>query len=72
MAGLIRRLAIYATIEGLVLQAHSNLENTHGKAVLVDFKNHGVTKYNKPSAHHTDGSIKLEAHGLLGETAVRR
>lgn len=64
MSGLARRLVIFATIEGLVLQAHGHPE--HHKSLLIDYRSQQITDRAKRDQHNNQDSVRLEAHGLIG------
>lgn len=64
MSGFVRRLVIFATIEGLVLQAHGHPENH--KSLLIDYKTHKVVDSAKSTPPHNQDVVRLDAHGLIG------
>jgi len=66
MSGLARRLVIFATIEGLVLQAQGHSE--HYKSLLIDYRSQNITA--KSTQHDDHDSVRLEAHGLIGKSSL--
>jgi len=64
MSATIRRLVIFSTIEGLVLQAHGHSE--HHKSVLVNFKSQQLSEHAKTDHHHDAQVPRIEAYGLIG------
>ncbi len=65
--GLVRRLLIWATVDGIVLQAHGTTE--HHKAIQIDYRSRQIKELQKSDAS-TRKSAPLEAHGIIGETTI--
>lgn len=64
MPGLIRKLLIYASVNGLVIQAHGPVD--HHKAVQIDYSTQRVRDCSAADASKSKKEIQLEAHGLIG------
>jgi len=64
MSALIRKLLVFATIDGLILQAHAPADNQ--KAVLLDFERNDVKKCPKHDIDPSKTEYQLEAHGIVG------
>lgn len=63
MPGLIRKLVIFASKDGLILQSHGT-ENQ--PSLLIDYKTRKVASQTK-SGHDTSVlDAHLESHGILG------
>ena len=63
MPALVRRLLIWATVDGLVLQAHGSAENH--KAIQIDYKRRQIQELQVNDAASKKGT-SLEAHGIIG------
>ena len=63
MPALVRRLLIWATVDGLVLQAHSPSE--HHKVIQIDYKNRQIRELLKTEGVSKKGT-QLESHGIVG------
>ena len=61
--GLVRRLLIWATVDGLILQAHGPAE--HHKAIQIDYQSSQIKDLQKSDAL-AKKSPSLEAHGIVG------
>ena len=61
--GLVRRLLIWATVDGLVLQAHGPAEQH--KAIQIDYKSRKIKELQKPDAL-AKKAAPLEVHGIVG------
>lgn len=61
--GLVRRLLIWATVDGVVLQAHGPSE--HHKAIQIDYKTRQIKEIQKLDTPASKGA-PLEAHGVIG------
>ncbi len=64
MPGLIRRLSVCASINGLVVQGHG--PNDYHKAIQIDYKTHRVTACPDDDVSRSKKEVQLEAHGLIG------
>ena len=65
MPGLIRRIFIFAAVDGLVLQSPGALESP---AVLrIDYKSHKLTSVPPISAEEHSKRPHFESHGIIGE-----
>ncbi|KIW99805.1 uncharacterized protein Z518_10733 [Rhinocladiella mackenziei CBS 650.93] len=67
MPGLVRRLLIWATVDGLVLQAHGPAE--HHKAIQIDYKHRQIKELQKNDVGGRKGP-PLEAHGIIGLLSI--
>ena len=63
MPALVRRLLIWATVDGLILQAHGPSE--HHKAIQIDYKNQQIKELQKTEVVSKKGA-QLESHGIIG------
>ena len=64
MPGLIRKLLIYASVNGLVIQAHGSID--HRKAVQIDYSTQRVRDCSAEDASKNKKEVQLEAYGLIG------
>jgi hypothetical protein len=65
MPGLIRRIFIFAAVDGLVLQSPGSLEPP---AVLrIDYKSQKLTSVPPTSAEEYSKKPHFESHGIIGE-----
>ena len=64
MPDLVRKLLVYASINGLVVQAHGPVD--HHKAIHLDYKSRQIQGYTVEQASQDEKSPHLEAHGLIG------
>jgi hypothetical protein len=62
--GLIRKLLIFASANGLIIQAHGPVE--HHKAVQIAYKSQNVTELSHDEVANNKKSAHLEAHGVIG------
>jgi hypothetical protein len=68
MPGLIRRIFIFAAVDGLVLQPSGSLE---APAVLrIDYKSQKLTSAPPISAEEYSKKPHLESHGIIGEKCL--
>ncbi|KIV87043.1 hypothetical protein PV11_02614 [Exophiala sideris] len=67
MPALVRRLLIWATVDGLVLQAHGPAEQN--KAVQIDYKRSQIKEIRDYDAATKQGT-PLEAHGVIGLLSI--
>lgn len=64
MPGLVRKLVVFAAVDGLVLQAHGAVE--HHNALKIDYKLRQVNALGAGENVHKTGT-KLEVHGIIGK-----
>jgi hypothetical protein len=68
MPGLIHRIFIFATVDGLVLQSPGSFEPP---AVLrIDYKSQKLTSAPPISAEEYSKKPHLESHGIIGEKCL--
>jgi hypothetical protein len=65
--GLVRRLLIWAAVDGIVLQAHGPAE--HHKAIQIDYKSRQIKELQKSDAL-AKKPAPLEAHGIVGRVSA--
>ena len=65
MPGIVRKLLIFATIDGLIIRPHAGLD--HDNSVQVDFKSRSIGPYAKKQVDTSKDSPHLESHGIIGE-----
>ncbi|ETN41680.1 uncharacterized protein HMPREF1541_03616 [Cyphellophora europaea CBS 101466] len=66
--GIIRKLLIFASSNGLIVQAHGPVE--HHKAVQIDYKSKHVSLCPHDEAADNRKGVHLEAHGLIGLLSI--
>jgi hypothetical protein len=72
MPGLLRKLVIFAAVDGLVLQPHGNGGRNNGsyepQSVRIDYKTNKISSLSVPAS---DPAVRkdagLEAYGLVGK-----
>jgi SacI homology domain len=64
MPGLVRKLIICASANGLIIQAHGSIE--HHKAIQIDYRSRRIQDCRADEAAKHKSEIQLEAHGLIG------
>ena len=62
--GLVRRLLIWAAVDGIVLQAHGPAE--HHNALQINYKGRQIKELQKSEAL-AKTPAPLEAHGIVGK-----
>ena len=67
MPALVRRLLIWATVDGLILQAHGPSE--HNKAIQIDYKTRQVKEIQTVEGPGKKGA-QLESHGIIGRNGL--
>ncbi|KIW18364.1 hypothetical protein PV08_02652 [Exophiala spinifera] len=67
MPALVKRLLIWATIDGLVLQAHGSAE--HHKTIKIDYARRQITEAQTGDASGKK-NVSLEAHGVIGVLSI--
>lgn len=68
MPGIVRRVLVYASINGLVLQAHGAVDNH--KAIQIDYKTRRITEFPTKDVTHFKKDAALEIHGILGQSLL--
>jgi len=70
MPALVRRLLIWAAVDGLVLQAHGSSE--HHKSIHIDYASRQIKELPPAGAGGTGAEARrgnpLEAHGIIGRS----
>jgi hypothetical protein len=76
MPSLVRKLVIFAAVDGLVLQPNGNggqrnsLGNGNSSSIQIDYKTRKITSLAQARPESTAKlTPSLEAHGLVGMTA---
>ena len=64
MPGLVRKLFIFATLEGLILQPHVNWNSS---AIRLDYRSNRVTQCSSVSPEDVRKGVYLESYGIIGE-----
>lgn len=64
--GLVRKLLIFASANGLIVQAHGPVE--HHKAIQIDYKSRRVSECSHDEANRNRKGAQLEAHGIIGRS----
>lgn len=62
--GLVRKLLIFASANGLVVQAHGSVD--HHKAIHIGYKSRLVTDCSQDEAVKGRKGAQLEVHGIIG------
>ncbi len=70
MPGLIRKLLIYGSVHGLIVQSHGPVD--HHKAIHIDYNTRKITAYPSDDASQGKKDVSLEAHGLIGDPSKLR
>ena len=65
MPGIVRKLLVFASGDGLIVQAHGPVENH--KAIQIDYKSKRVQEYSLDDDAIEKRQERLEAHGLIGK-----
>ena len=68
MPGLIRKLLIYGSINGLIVQSHGPVD--HHKAIQISYDTSKITAYSGDDELQSKRDATLEAHGLIGEPST--
>lgn len=72
MPALLRKLAVVAAIDGLVLHAQTNGprlnsgSNNEASSIRIDYKTNKITALPSSASEPLDGKDALEAYGLVG------
>ena len=64
MSATIRRLVIYATVEGLVLHGHSS--GDQHRSLRIEYGSQKITEIAKGHESHAQHAGRLEVSGLIG------
>ncbi|KAI9690360.1 MAG: hypothetical protein M1822_009322 [Bathelium mastoideum] len=72
MPGLVRKLLIYAAVDGLILQPFSqrNSAAATASAIRIDYKNHAINPVLHDWHHDENSHLSLEAHGIVGLLSI--
>ncbi|KAJ5089278.1 hypothetical protein N7532_007962 [Penicillium argentinense] len=77
MPGLLRKLAIVAAVDGLILHAHgvngprpNNGSNNEASSIRIDYKTNKITALPASASGTLEGRDVLEAYGLVGLLSV--
>lgn len=72
MPGIIRKLVIFAAVDGLVLQPWTQrTQPTSLPSLEINYKTRRVTRtLHAENLEHVDSAQKLEAHGLIGQSHI--
>jgi hypothetical protein len=65
MPAIVKKLAVFATTDGLILQPHGGA-NPHG-SLRIDFKTKSVESLGKVEPETLKQTPRLESHGIIGE-----
>lgn len=65
MPGLIRRIFIFAAVDGLIIQSHGSLGSS--VALRIDYKSQKLTSVPPISGEDLSKKPHLESHGIIGE-----
>lgn len=65
MPGIVRKLIIFATTDGLVLQPHGGSDQSN--PLRIDFKSRSIGPHVKVQPETFRQSPHLESHGIIGE-----
>ena len=64
MLGIVRRVVIFAAVDGLILQAHGPID--HHKLLQIDYRSNKVVSCPAASLPRDNEFVSLESHGILG------
>ncbi|KAI9705698.1 MAG: hypothetical protein M1820_005108 [Bogoriella megaspora] len=72
MPGLVRKLAIYAAIDGLILQPISqrNSAATAASSICIDYNSHAISPVLHEWPEGRGNQVSLEAHGIVGLLSI--
>ncbi|KAJ5581608.1 hypothetical protein N7535_000228 [Penicillium sp. DV-2018c] len=76
MPALLRKLAVVAAVDGLVLHAqangarHNNGSNSEASSIQIDYKTNKITALPTSASESLDGKEALETYGLVGLLSV--
>ena len=65
MLGIVRRVVIFAAVDGLILQAHGPID--HHKLLRIDYRSNKVVSCPPSSLPPDHEFVSLESHGIIGE-----
>lgn len=66
MPGLVRKLAIIAAVDGLILQPLSQRNQRAPPAIRVDYQTHHITALEQEAKERNSSLASVEAHGIVG------
>ena len=66
MPGLVRKLAIIAAIDGLILQPLSTRNQRAPPAIQIDYRTHQITSLEPDVKERHSTFASIEAHGIVG------
>ena len=64
MSSIIRRVVIYATVEGLILHGHGSTDQH--KSLRIDYGSQKITEVAKGHESHAQHAGRLDVFGLIG------
>lgn len=67
MPGIVRKLLIYAAVDGLVLQPLAQRGTRPQTAVTIDYKTHTVRPLLSSSESQQDKDKQFESYGVIGK-----
>lgn len=65
MPGILRKLIIFATVDGLILQPLGGWD--HHSSLRVDFKDRAIGQHAKVESETWKQRPHLESHGIIGQ-----
>lgn len=66
MPGLVRKLAIIAAVDGLILQPLSQRNQRAPSAIRIDYQTHHITALEQEDKERNSSLASTEAHGIVG------
>ncbi len=66
MPGLVRKLLIYAAVDGLILQPVAQRNQRAGATVKIDYGTRAITPLLRDVDSEKDGVASFEAYGIIG------
>lgn len=63
MTGIIRRVVIYVTVEGIILHGHSKDQH---RSLRIGYGSNEITEIDKNHDSHAEHTGRLDAFGLIG------
>lgn len=72
MPGLLRKLIIFAAVDGLILQPHGPgpRHNGNDSSIRIDYKTNKISSLSPSAPDQSGGESGLEVHGLVGKTII--
>ena len=68
MSGLVRKVVIFAALDGLILQPHGLVD--HHKLLHIDYKTQALTFSSESQLKQDNNFARLETHGIIGSQLV--